>query len=107
MSGHTDPRPLLQRVQSNVRTELAYLDKGCNTFGISVVMFRTAKYLFHVAVLLFTVYLIELGGVTPLVASGIAIVLIAGPEGVETYLVRQGVLAEADALDGEDSHDPR
>jgi hypothetical protein len=50
-------------------------------------------------VLLFTVYLIEYAAVDPMVASGIAIVLIAGPEGMESWLVRQGILAEAEQLD--------
>jgi len=93
MSGPTQRRSLLERVRSDIRTDLNHLDTGCRRYGVTATMFRTAKYLFHVAVLLFTVYLIEYAGVEPIVASGIAIVLIAGPEGVETWLVRQGILA--------------
>lgn len=87
----------LPHVRDQLRTDLSNLDAGCRRYGLTIPMFRTAKYLFHVAVLLFTVYLIELAGVEPVVATGVAVVLIAGPEGVEAWLVRQGVLAEADA----------
>jgi hypothetical protein len=63
-------------------------------------MFRTAKFLFHTAVLAFTVYLIEAAGVDPMLATGTAIILVAGPEGLETWLVRQGVLADGSGEDG-------
>jgi hypothetical protein len=86
--------------RDQLRTDLEHLDAGCRRHGLTVAMFRTAKYLFHVAVLLFTVYLIEIAGVEPVVATGAAVVLIAGPEGVEAWLVRQGVLAETDSDGG-------
>jgi hypothetical protein len=57
-------------------------------------MFKTAKFLYQIAVLLFVVYLIELASFEPMLAVGTAIVLISGPEGVEAWLVRQGILAE-------------
>jgi hypothetical protein len=95
MSGAPTPT-----MRDQLRTDLEHLDAGCRRHGLTVTMFRTAKYLFHVAVLLFTVYLIEIAGVEPVVATGAAVVLIAGPEGVEAWLVRQGVLAEADAERG-------
>jgi hypothetical protein len=99
MSGSSSRSPFARQLQHNLKTNLEYLDRGCRRYGVTVPMFRTAKYLFHVAVLLFTVYLIEYAAVDPMVASGIAIVLIAGPEGMESWLVRQGILAEAEQLD--------
>jgi len=55
-------------------------------------MWRTAKFLFYSLAILFTVYLIEMTTVSTLVAIGVAILLINGPEGVETWLVRQDIL---------------
>jgi len=57
-------------------------------------MFRTAKFLFYIATLAFTAYLIELAGVEPILAMSFAALLITGPEGVEALLVRNGVIDE-------------
>jgi len=59
-------------------------------------MWRTAKFLFYIVSILFTVYLIELTSVSTFVAIGVAILLINGPEGAEAWLVRQDVLADPD-----------
>jgi len=53
-------------------------------------MFRTAKYIFYMAVLVFTGYLIEFAGVEPFLAMLFAALLISGPEGVEAFLVKTG-----------------
>jgi len=82
--------------RSEVRRDAVYLDVACRTrWGVGVTMFRTAKYLFYVAVLLFTTYLIEATPMTTFVAVAVGVTLISGPEGLELYLVRQGYI-EAD-----------
>lgn len=89
-------RPFSHELHRELSNDRARLEAGCRRYGVTAKMFRTAKYLFHTTVLLFVVYLIEYAATDPLVASGIGIVLIAGPEGVETWLVRQGVIADGD-----------
>lgn len=84
----------------DVRTDAEKLDNECRRrWGITIGMFRTAKFLFHIATLLFAVYLIEYTPLTTMVAVAVAILLISGPEGLEAYLVRQGVLKAADGGD--------
>jgi len=62
-------------------------------FGVTASMFRTVKFLFYILTLLFSGYLIEMASVDPFVAMTFAALLITGPEGLEAYLVRQGVIA--------------
>jgi len=95
-------RSFRAELQREVKTDHARLDAGCRRYGVTVPMFRTAKYLFHTAVLLFVVYLIEYAGMTTPVATGVGILLIAGPEGVEAWLMRQGFIADGDG-DASDS----
>jgi hypothetical protein len=93
MSGRTHPR---DSWQAEVRKDALYLDIACRSrWNVGVTMFRTAKYLFYVAVLLFTTYLIEATPMTTFVAVAVGVLLISGPEGLELYLVRQGYI-EAD-----------
>jgi len=84
-----------------VRADLVYyhttLDAGCRRHSIgghqlTAVMFRAAKFLFQIAVLAFTVWLVEFVGVSWEVAVSLAVLFISGPEGLEAWLVRQGVL---------------
>jgi len=55
-------------------------------------MFRTVKYLFYMVTLGFAGYLIEAAAVDPFLAMLFAALLITGPEGAETFLVRAGQL---------------
>jgi len=55
-------------------------------------MFRTVKFLFYMAALVFSAYLIEFAGVDPFLAMLFAALLISGPEGVEAFLVKTGQL---------------
>lgn len=86
----------LDRFEGNLKREYHLLDVGCRKYGVNALMFRTAKFLFYIATLVFTVYLIEFNGVDPLVATATAILLITGPEGLETWLVHQGVIDTSD-----------
>jgi len=55
-------------------------------------MFRSIKFVFYITTLAFTTYLIEIAGVTPILAMGFAALLISGPEGIEALLVRSDVV---------------
>jgi hypothetical protein len=78
---------------TELRIDAAQLDDACQRyFGVSGAMFRTAKFVFYIATLLFSAYLIEVASVTPILAMGFAALLITGPEGLEAYLIRQGVI---------------
>jgi hypothetical protein len=68
-------------------------------------MFRTVKFLFHISTLLFTVYLIEYTPLTTMVAVGVAVLLITGPEGLEAHLARQGYIAGATTDDDDASNE--
>lgn len=57
-------------------------------------MFRTAKYLYYIATLCFTGYLIEVASVEPFIAMTFAALLISGPEGLEAWMVRKGHIQE-------------
>lgn len=96
MSGSTPDRQSgIERLHRDVQTEFDRLDTGCRTrLGVTAPMFRTAKFLFHTAVLVFAGYLIGFVGVPWEVAVTVSVLFIAGPEGLELYLVRQGVLAD-------------
>ena len=78
-----------------LRRDAVSLDRATHRyFGVSALMFRTVKFLFYIATLAFSGYLIELAGIEPLLAMSFAALLITGPEGLEAYLVRQGVLED-------------
>jgi len=53
-------------------------------------MFRSFKYLYYIATLLVSTYLIQYASVEPTLAMGFAILLISGPEALETWLIRTG-----------------
>lgn len=93
MFGHdTDPAATWR---SEIQTDATRLDTACRAYlGVSAVMFRTVKFLFHIATLLFTVYLIEATTFDTSLAVFVAVLLIAGPEGLEAMLVRQGYLTD-------------
>ena len=85
----------IQPVSDRLRHDAEALDRSTKRYlGVSAVMFRTAKFVFYIVTLLFSGYLIEMAGVDPFVAMSFAALLITGPEGLEAYLVRQGVIAD-------------
>jgi hypothetical protein len=108
MSGHT-PRPrATDDWRSDVQNHAYRLDQACREeWGVTITMFRGLKFLFHIVTLVFTVYLIELTTITPTVAVGVAVLLIAGPEGFEAYLVRQGYIEDADTATSDSASDTR
>lgn len=86
-----------RHIQRELQAEAKQLDDACRRYlGVSGAMFRTAKFVFYIATLVFSGYLIELAGVDPFLAMLFAALLIAGPEGVETMLIKQGVIDGAD-----------
>ena len=95
MFGHT-----VRRLTRELRTDAAQLDAACRSrWGISGVMFRAVKFLFYIVTLLFSGYLIEVAEVEPFLAMTFAALLITGPEGVEAYLIRQGVINDPSSAD--------
>lgn len=90
-----DTHRFRSRLSSEVCHDLKALDVGCRSrWGITALMFRTAKYLFYVATLAMTAYLVEYAQVEPLLAMAFAILLISGPEGLEAWLIRTGQLQQ-------------
>jgi len=80
-------------LRDELREERKQLDNATRQyFGVSATVFRTAKFLFYIATLAFTGYLIEVASVEPILAMTFAALLITGPEGVEALLVRNGVI---------------
>jgi hypothetical protein len=78
-----------------LRPEAKQLDDACRRYlGVSGAMFRTVKFVFYIATLVFSGYLIELAGVEPFLAMLFAALLIAGPEAAETMLIERGVIDE-------------
>ena len=96
MSGRTSGP--FDRFEGNLKREYQLLDAGCQRYGISAIMFRTAKFVFFIVALLFSAYLIDQGA-DPYLAAVTAILLISGPEGLETWLVHRGVI-DGDTGDG-------
>lgn len=92
MSGSTHPHSGLQRLSDDARTDFENLKTGCRRLGVSATMFRTAKFLFYIATLAFSFYLIQYAAVDPFVALTFAILLISGPEGLETWLIHRGAI---------------
>lgn len=89
----------IQPVSDQLRSDAQALDRSTRQrFGVSAVMFRTAKFVFYIVTLLFSGYLIELASVDPFVAMSFAALLITGPEGLEAYLVRQGIISDNSEL---------
>jgi len=78
---------------SELEADARALDVGCQTtIGVTGTMYRTAKYLFYIATLAMTTYLIQYAGVEPTLAMAFAALLITGPEGLEAWLIKIGRL---------------
>lgn len=87
---------------SRLRRDVSQLDRACrDRYGVSALMFRTAKFVFYISVLVSMAYLVE-SGVDPFLAMTFAALLITGPEGLEMWLVNQGKLAETQRRTGDD-----
>jgi len=87
MSGRT--------LYSELEADARALDVGCRTqIGVTGTMYRTAKYLFYIATLAMTTYLIQYAGVEPTLAMAFAALLITGPEGLEAWLIKIGRLEQ-------------
>ena len=85
------------QITRTLRRDNNQLNAACRRrWGVSALMFRVAKFVFYMTTLAFTVYLIELVEVDPLLAIGVAVVLISGPEALELYLIRADILPEQD-----------
>ena len=85
------PSQRLDRLTKELEADHKALDASCRRhFGVSAFMFRSFKYLFYIAVLVMSTYLIQYASVEPTLAMGFAILLISGPEALETWLIRTG-----------------
>ena len=85
------------QITRSLRRDNNQLNAACRRrWGVSAFMFRVVKFLFYIVTLAFTVYLIELVDIEPLLAIGVAVLLISGPEALELYLIRADILAEQD-----------
>ena len=85
MSGRT--------LYSELEADARALDVGCQTrLGVTGTIYRTAKYVFYIATLAMTTYLIQYAGVEPFIAMAFAALLITGPEGLEAWLIKIGRL---------------
>ena len=93
MSGSTQPTPFSAEVQRDFKR----LDYSCRRHGVTARMWKTAKFVFYTTTLFVMAYLIEIASVEPFLAMAFAVLLIAGPEGLEAWLVRQGAIAERDS----------
>ena len=61
-------------------------------------VFRIVKVVYQMLVIGFVMFLVQ-SGLAPLYGAGTAVALIAGPEALETWLVRQGHLPERPSED--------
>ena len=83
------------QITRTLRRDNNQLNAACRRrWGVSAFMFRALKFIFYIATLAFTVYLIELVELEPLLAVGVAVLLISGPEAFELYLIHADVLSE-------------
>lgn len=98
---HTHPH--YQRLKDELRADYHNLDAGCRRFGVTATMFRTAKFVFYISTLLFAVYLIQIAGVDPVIAMAFAALLVSGPEGLETWLMKQGEIERNGSDDDSDT----
>jgi len=81
--------------RDELHAQTVSLDKSCRRhLGVSIAVFRTAKFIFYMAVLAFTAYLIEFQSVEAILAMTFAALLITGPEGVEALLIRNDVIED-------------
>jgi hypothetical protein len=99
MSGHNPHTS--HRLRDEVAQDYQLLDRGCRSVGVTATMFRIFKFLFYIVTLGTTVYLIQYAGVEPIIAMMFAILLISGPEGLETWLIERGRLQDGQEDDGE------
>jgi len=89
MSGHK------RTLSANLQRDAQSLDTECRRrFGVSGAVFRTAKFIFYIAVLAFSAFVIESTGVDATFVLFFAALLISGPEGAEAFLVRKGVVED-------------
>ena len=83
MSGST-------RFKDELRAHNRRLNHACRAkLGIGIVTWRSIKYVFQIAVLGLTLYLLEYQAVRPIFAMTFAALLISGPDILEYILVRE------------------
>lgn len=73
-----------------LRHDVRALDNSCRQrWGVNALMFKTVKFIFYIAVLAFSTFLIETTAVSATLVLLFTALLISGPEGVEMLLIRQ------------------
>jgi len=80
---------------TNIQRDASQLDRACKSqWGVSALMFRTVKFAFYIATLVFAGFVLETTATDPFVVLAFVALLITGPEGFETWLVNQGRVPE-------------
>jgi len=91
---------LTESLSQDLREDAHSLEISCQRrWGVTGRMFRTAKFIFYIAVLAFSAFIIESTTVDATFVLFFAALLISGPEGVEALLIREGVIEETKTED--------
>jgi len=82
------PRTHIQHFTAELQTYRSQLDAGTRKcLGVSGRMYRALDRLFNILVLAVTVYFVQYTEVAPVLAMAFAVVLIAGAEGLQSFLI--------------------
>jgi len=86
-----------QDLEYRLRRDAQSLDNSCRRrWGVSAIVFKTVKFVFYIAVLAFSAFVIESTTVDAMFVLLFTALLISGPEGVEMLLIRQGAVDDSD-----------
>lgn len=93
------PKPLT----TEIREYRSQLDAGCQRVaGVSGAMYRALDRLFNIMVLAVTVYFVQYTDVAPVLAMAFAVLLIAGAESLQHFMLSAGQLQQnQERSDGE------
>jgi len=86
-----------QNVSRDLYRDVQSLNRSCRRrWGVNAIVFKTVKFVFYIAVLAFSAFVIESTPANATFVMLFATLLITGPEGVEMLLIRQGVANDPD-----------
>lgn len=81
-----------------IRRDARSLDNSTRRrLGVSAIVFKTVKFVFYIAVLMFSAFIIESTPVNATFVLLFTALLISGPEGVEMLLIHQGTVNDPDS----------
>jgi len=94
MHGTKPPYPTGRGPLQAARRHAQRLDTKCRQrWGVTFAVFRSLKLVYQILAIALVMLLVE-NGLAPTYGAATALVLISGPEALETWLVRQGHLPE-------------